>query len=75
MCKCVSFRQAWAAGPACARATPASRPLSLLRALLALQAHRGFLSRSEGVPVEALFLHALRQGQRLVLCGERTWGL
>lgn len=32
-------------------------------------AHGGFLSRAEGIPAEALLLHALRKGMRLVLCG------
>ena len=32
--------------------------------------HRGFLARAQGVPVEALYAHARRQGLRLVICGE-----
>ena len=32
--------------------------------------HRGFLGRAQGVPIEALYAHAGRQGLRLVLCGE-----
>lgn len=31
--------------------------------------HAGFLSRSHGIPIEALYLHAQRQELRLVLCG------
>mgnify|MGYP001091694124 CR=1 FL=1 len=38
--------------------------------------HRGFLSRSQGIPIESLYLHAHKQGLRLVLCGEeQTWVL
>ena len=33
-------------------------------------AHRGFMARARGIPVEALYAHAIRQGRRLVLCGE-----
>jgi len=33
-------------------------------------AHRGFLARARGIPVEALYAHAARQGRRLVLCGK-----
>jgi hypothetical protein len=34
-------------------------------------AHRGFLTRARGVPIEALYEHACRQGRRLVLSGPR----
>ena len=32
-------------------------------------AHRGFLTRSRGIPIDALFHEAQRRGKRLVLCG------
>ena len=32
-------------------------------------AHRGYLGRSRGVPIEQIHRHALQQGKRLVLCG------
>ena len=35
-------------------------------------AHGGFLLRADAVPVEGLYLHAMRQGLRLVLCGSVT---
>ncbi|KAL0042211.1 hypothetical protein WJX77_006257 [Trebouxia sp. C0004] len=37
-------------------------------------AHRGFLARARGIPVEALYAHAKRQGRRLVLCGHSLGG-
>lgn len=37
-------------------------------------AHRGFLGRAEGVPAEALHMHALRHCLRLVLCGHSLGG-
>ena len=49
----------------CARALVAHGVASQVTAL----AHRGFLARARGVPVEALYAHATRQGRRLVLCG------
>ena len=36
--------------------------------------HRGVLARAVGVPIEALYAHAQRQGLRLVLCGEAGGG-
>ena len=35
----------------------------------AAAAHRGYLGRSRGVPIEHIHRHALQQGKRLVLCG------
>lgn len=32
-------------------------------------AHRGFLRRARGVPIEDLYLHAHRKGKKLLLCG------
>ena len=37
-------------------------------------AHGGFLSRSEGIPIEALWRHAQKQGLRLVVCGHSLGG-
>lgn len=37
-------------------------------------AHRGFLSRAAGIPVEALYVHARTRGQRLCLCGHSLGG-
>lgn len=31
--------------------------------------HGGFLNRADGILVESLYLHAYRQGLRMVLCG------
>lgn len=31
--------------------------------------HGGFLSRSHGIPIESLYVHARSQGLRLILCG------
>ncbi|GAB4823110.1 hypothetical protein N2152v2_010156 [Parachlorella kessleri] len=36
--------------------------------------HRGFLNRSQGIPIESLYLHAQEQGLRLVLCGHSLGG-
>ncbi|PSC70294.1 lipase class 3-like [Micractinium conductrix] len=36
--------------------------------------HRGVLARAVGVPIEALYAHAQRQGLRLVLCGHSLGG-
>lgn len=41
-----------------------------MQAPLGILAHGGFMSRAEGVPVEALYLRARARRQRLVLCGE-----
>lgn len=53
-----------AAGPAAAGA-----PAEAAASAAAPAVHRGFLSRAEGVLIEALWAHAQRQGLRLVLCG------
>lgn len=37
-------------------------------------AHRGFLRRARGVPIEDLYLHAHRKGKKLLLCGARLCG-
>ncbi len=35
----------------------------------AAAAHKGYLSRARGIPVEQLYAEAWRRGKRLVLCG------
>jgi len=35
----------------------------------AAAAHKGYLSRARGIPVEQLYAEARRRGKRLVLCG------
>ena len=58
-------------GAAAAAAAAAAAPeVAGAASVGAPAAHRGFLWRSQGVPVEALFMHARQQGLRLVLCGE-----
>jgi len=37
-------------------------------------AHRGFLMRARGIPIEALFAEAQKRGKRLVLCGHSLGG-
>ena len=36
-------------------------------------AHRGFLTRARGVPIESLYEQACRQKRRLVLSGACSW--
>ncbi|KAA6420193.1 MAG: hypothetical protein FRX49_09856, partial [Trebouxia sp. A1-2] len=52
----------------------ASVPHSCLSIKATAVAHRGFLARARGIPVEALYAHAKRQGRRLVLCGHSLGG-
>ena len=37
-------------------------------------AHRGFLDRARGIPIDALFSEAQKRGKRLVLCGHSLGG-
>jgi len=37
-------------------------------------AHRGFIMRSQDIPIDALFAEAQKQGKRLVLCGHSLGG-
>ncbi len=62
-----------AAEAAAATAAATAPELAGVAAAGAPAAHRGFLWRSQGVPVEALLMHARRQGLRLVLCGKAAW--
>ena len=39
----------------------------------AAAAHKGYLSRARGIPVEQLYAEARRRGKRLVLCGASQW--
>ncbi|PRW33942.1 lipase class 3 family [Chlorella sorokiniana] len=61
------------AGTAAASAAPGA-PAESAAPSAAPAVHRGFLSRAEGVLIEALWAHAQRQGLRLVLCGHSLGG-
>jgi alpha-beta hydrolase superfamily lysophospholipase len=39
-----------------------------------LAAHRGFLTRARGVPIDSLYREARARGKRLVLCGHSLGG-
>lgn len=62
-------RNAVSIGDAGMSAAAAGAPAEAGASAAAPAVHRGFLSRAEGVLIEALWAHAQRQGLRLVLCG------